>query len=482
MPALAMQTEDWDWARTGEEIPARDWWSLLGVPAGSNQQAVRKAYLKAALATHPDKTGWDPEAFHAVQAAYSHLTDVKASLQPNGVAEEASRSSWQCSGYVYAVSSVPGGVISVGDSASIMSVEQDDSGFAARKIAVRSIQKGLVGVGLLACCLFDHGQDAAVGASDGSVHCVDIHGGTNHCSQIWQHSERKPIIALAATSKFIVCAAADCAYFYVLSLDLDLPFDAYHRPVCAVHRICSEGQVDAIALVENRLVTSGSRQDVADSGFVSCWKLDADLLESNLENEPPLDMHLWTVSEGEPVFSVAVRRSMVAWVAGPTCRTFDIAEDLQPESPLWTQHSAGRDLRAVAISPFGRLVAACGVDEAVYMWHNPSGTVAAVFNLNNVIHCCLSTSCINCVTFTSDGNIATGGYDRKLTIWQLPDQIKESQTFLQVEKWTGLVDGVGKAGDTTTTPDCFCFRCLSAATVVCPIAIQSQSLIYRPGR
>jgi len=411
--------------------------AVLGVQAGSPQWAVRKAYLAAALSTHPDKPGGNAEAFQKVAQAYANLSSVKAASS-NTVSVEASRRTWTCGGYIYAVAAEPGcSVIAVGDNQSIILIDYEQCfgrESTTRRFAARSVRDGPVG--LLACCLFLDGQNAAVGASDGSVHCITILG-KNKDSEIWQHPERRPIIAMVAKSSFIVCAAADCAHFYVLSLSLDsdLPIEVF-----AVRRISSSqgGQIDAIALSDNFLVTSGSQQD-ADSGFVSCWKLDAsEPLDSNHTNESDAqDIHLWTVLEDEPVFSVAARRSLLAWVSGPTCKTFDILTEQSPaESPIWTQYSEGRELRAVSISPLGGLVAACGVDEAVYVWHHPSGTVAAVFHLNNVIHCCLATSCINCITFTCDGCcVVTGGYDSKVTIWQLPDSL----CALQSEKSQNLI-------------------------------------------
>lgn len=70
------------------------------------------------------------------------------------------------------------------------------------------------------------------------------------------------------------------------------------------------------------------------------------------------------------------------------------------------------------------LQAAVGVDEAVYVWHTQSGAVAAVLLLAAPIYCALSTSCLNCVTFTADGTaIASGGYDSKVTLWDLPEKL-----------------------------------------------------------
>ena len=48
--------------------------SVLGVPKGATPAAIRKAYLRLALKTHPDKGG-DVEAFRQLQEAYEALRD-----------------------------------------------------------------------------------------------------------------------------------------------------------------------------------------------------------------------------------------------------------------------------------------------------------------------------------------------------------------------------------------------------------------------
>lgn len=49
---------------------------VLGVPADCRDaDAIKTAYRKKALATHPDKGG-DPEAFKEVGAAYAKLTKI----------------------------------------------------------------------------------------------------------------------------------------------------------------------------------------------------------------------------------------------------------------------------------------------------------------------------------------------------------------------------------------------------------------------
>lgn len=63
--------------------PTPDPWLALGVPAGSNEATVKKAYVKLVLTCHPDKVAGLDEAtkrrkqvqFLKVQAAYEVLTD-----------------------------------------------------------------------------------------------------------------------------------------------------------------------------------------------------------------------------------------------------------------------------------------------------------------------------------------------------------------------------------------------------------------------
>ena len=430
-------------------------WAVLGIPPTSDRRALRRAYLSASLATHPDKPGGSSEAFQQVSLAYENLSDVEASARSTPMVKQTSIRAFKCGGYVYAVASISdGGVIAVGDDQGVNFLEkvtengcssdnraESVSSYTHKRIALRPV-RGDDSVSILTCCLLRNGQSVLVGTSDGSVLSVPIRGmilDSVH-SEIWRHPERRPIIALDATSSFIVCAASDCAYFHVLSLSFDLPGE-----VCTTRRIQSQGQIDAIALVDHLLLTSGSSMQVeVDSGFVSFWKLDAPQSEAlvgskcELELQDAYDTHLWTVMENEPVFSVAATRNpatsgparFVAWVSGPTCKTFEIAaEEYRIESPVWTQSSEGRELRAVAISelsgPLNTFVAAGGADETVYVWHLLSGNIASVLRLNNDIHCCLATSCINCITFTSDNKIVSGGYDKKLTVWALSDNIRE---------------------------------------------------------
>jgi molecular chaperone DnaJ len=56
----------------------KDYYTILGVPAGSSPEAVKKAYRRLAMRYHPDKTGDNPYTaahFREVQEAYEVLSD-----------------------------------------------------------------------------------------------------------------------------------------------------------------------------------------------------------------------------------------------------------------------------------------------------------------------------------------------------------------------------------------------------------------------
>ena len=58
-----------------------DDWAILGVPPGSDQDAIRKAYRKQALLHHPDKGG-DPAKFRQVAEAYVALSEASGAAPP----------------------------------------------------------------------------------------------------------------------------------------------------------------------------------------------------------------------------------------------------------------------------------------------------------------------------------------------------------------------------------------------------------------
>lgn len=52
----------------------KDYYAILGIPRDADEDAIKKAYRKAALKTHPDRGG-DAEKFKAVSEAYEVLSD-----------------------------------------------------------------------------------------------------------------------------------------------------------------------------------------------------------------------------------------------------------------------------------------------------------------------------------------------------------------------------------------------------------------------
>ncbi len=52
-----------------------DPYEALGVPKGSTEEEVKKAYRKLALRLHPDKPTGDAEKFKEIQSAYDILSD-----------------------------------------------------------------------------------------------------------------------------------------------------------------------------------------------------------------------------------------------------------------------------------------------------------------------------------------------------------------------------------------------------------------------
>ena len=63
------------YARTAPARTVRSHYDVLGIPRDAGAAAVRRAYRKKALATHPDKTNGESEAFLAVGEAFRVLSD-----------------------------------------------------------------------------------------------------------------------------------------------------------------------------------------------------------------------------------------------------------------------------------------------------------------------------------------------------------------------------------------------------------------------
>lgn len=60
------------------EMSNFDPYEILGVPSGSPQQAIKKAYRQLSLLLHPDKETGDEKAFMKLSKAYQALTDDEA--------------------------------------------------------------------------------------------------------------------------------------------------------------------------------------------------------------------------------------------------------------------------------------------------------------------------------------------------------------------------------------------------------------------
>ena len=63
------------YARTAPARTVRSHYDVLGIPRDAGAAAVRRAYRKKALATHPDKTNGASGAFLAVGEAFRVLSD-----------------------------------------------------------------------------------------------------------------------------------------------------------------------------------------------------------------------------------------------------------------------------------------------------------------------------------------------------------------------------------------------------------------------
>jgi curved DNA-binding protein len=64
---------------------AKDYYQILGVPKGSSNEEIKKAYRKLAMQYHPDrnpgKEGWANEKFKEINEAYGVLGDPKKRKQ-----------------------------------------------------------------------------------------------------------------------------------------------------------------------------------------------------------------------------------------------------------------------------------------------------------------------------------------------------------------------------------------------------------------
>lgn len=60
---------------------AKDYYKILGVEKGANEEEIKKAYRKLAHKYHPDKAGGDDKKFKEINEAYQILSDKQKRLQ-----------------------------------------------------------------------------------------------------------------------------------------------------------------------------------------------------------------------------------------------------------------------------------------------------------------------------------------------------------------------------------------------------------------
>src|SRR5271154_4713855 len=59
----------------------KDYYGILGVSKGANEDEIKKAYRKLAHQYHPDKTGGDEKKFKEINEAYQILSDKNKRAQ-----------------------------------------------------------------------------------------------------------------------------------------------------------------------------------------------------------------------------------------------------------------------------------------------------------------------------------------------------------------------------------------------------------------
>src|SRR5271154_4553671 len=59
----------------------KDYYGILGVSKGANEDEIKKAYRKLAHQYHPDKTGGDDKKFKEINEAYQVLSDKNRRMQ-----------------------------------------------------------------------------------------------------------------------------------------------------------------------------------------------------------------------------------------------------------------------------------------------------------------------------------------------------------------------------------------------------------------
>jgi len=93
-----------------------------------------------------------------------------------------------------------------------------------------------------------------------------------------------------------------------------------------------------------------------------------------------------------------------------------IIHDLCNGTEVYRVQSSGR---IYCLLSSHRFLALCGADEAVHVFDLHTGTRHGVLRLNDTHTCCLNTSCILAGVFIDGMHVVTGGYDKKLTFWQI---------------------------------------------------------------
>lgn len=98
-------TKDWPWIsfRNKETsagpvaVMGKDYYKILGIPSGANEDEIKKAYRKMALKYHPDKNK-EPNAeekFKEIAEAYDVLSDPKKRGLYDQYGEEGKRAALQ---------------------------------------------------------------------------------------------------------------------------------------------------------------------------------------------------------------------------------------------------------------------------------------------------------------------------------------------------------------------------------------------------
>lgn len=74
----------------------KDYYKTLGIPKGSNEEEIKKAYRRMALRFHPDKNkdANAEEKFKEIAEAYEVLSDPKKRVVYDQLGEEGEQEGW----------------------------------------------------------------------------------------------------------------------------------------------------------------------------------------------------------------------------------------------------------------------------------------------------------------------------------------------------------------------------------------------------